>query len=62
MKQSKKRKTDTDRMPVRLDKVAIIRAKAKELNKTQVGLLDELLALALRVKRWAPETEETAAA
>jgi hypothetical protein len=62
MKQSKNRKTDIDRMPVRLDKVAIIRAKAKELNKTQVGLLDELLTLALRVKRWAPETEETAAA
>lgn len=53
-----KRKTAT----LRPDHHRILRARREQTGIKIEALLDEALELGLKYKRWAPETEETAAA
>lgn len=59
------RKTSHDRIPVALDKLEIIKRKSRESGVSQIRIVDDLLAQAMRQRRWisvdAQPVEEAAA-
>lgn len=55
------RKTIKDRVPIRPDKLEILRQKSRETGITQTRLVDDLLEQAMRQRRWITDDVEVCA-
>lgn len=50
---------DHDRLPVKTDLLAIIRAKKSETGKSIIRIVDDLLRQSMRQRGWMPAAAET---